>query len=253
VSVAASPRPPVFRRREELFGIAVICRARNLVAALGGRFSNELGIDLDRGGEEIERWALAATLLSNRVSISVALRTYKVLERAGIRTIGDVGTRNRKELVSLLNEGGYVDYGYVGNDESTASRLCALADAIARRCDGRLGVLGERFTDSEELERVLGALPGWGPMTARAFLRELRGLWPGADVVLGHRLAAAARHLHLPDESDALRSLAAASHLDFRDLEAGLVRLWFSHDLGGCPGGEECLFAGSERTGLRHY
>jgi hypothetical protein len=217
------------------------------VATLGGRFSLELGIDVDRGAEEIERWALAATLLGNGISTSVAMRTYRVLEQAGVRTVADAGDRDRKELVVLLEEGGYVRH------DGTASRLLALAEAVADRYDGRLATLGGHFTDSDELERALGVLPGWGPVTVRAFLRELRGVWPGADVTLDHRAAAAARHLHLPAGSDALRSVAAASHLDFRDLEAGLVRLGLSHDLTPCPGGEECPFAAFDANEFVHY
>ena len=36
--------------------------ARRVVGMLGGRYSAELGIDVDAGDAEIERWFLAATL-----------------------------------------------------------------------------------------------------------------------------------------------------------------------------------------------
>jgi hypothetical protein len=35
--------------------------ARTVVGVLGGRFSAELGIDVDAGDAEVERWFLAAT------------------------------------------------------------------------------------------------------------------------------------------------------------------------------------------------
>jgi hypothetical protein len=219
-----------------------------MVATLGGRFSLELGIDLDRDPEAVERWALAATLFGNRISTAVAMRTYRVLEHAGVRTIEDAGGRDRKELISLLGEGGYVRY-----DERTASRLLALAEVIADRYDGRLATLGEEVVDPGELERALRALPGWGPVTVQAFLRELRGVWPGAEIPLDTRAATAARHLELPSGSHALSSLAASAHLDFRDVEAALVRLCLCHDLAGCPGGEECPFAAFDRDQLVHF
>ena len=244
---AVASRRLTLRNQGEAYGIAVVCRAQHLVATLGGRFSLELDIDVDRGADEIERWALAATLFGNRISTSVALRTYRVLEHAGVRTIADAGGRNWEELVALLDEGGYVRY-----DERTASRLLALAEAIADRYDGRLATLGEQLVDAGELERALDALPGWGPVTVRAFLRELRGVWPGADVMLDQRAAAAARHLQLPTGLEALNSLAAVARLDLRDLEAGLVRLGLCHDLAKCPGGEECPFAAVDRARVVH-
>ena len=246
MSIVASPS--THRSRGRTYGIAASCRARHLVATLGGRFSLELGIDVGTGADEIERWALAATLFGNRISTSVALRTYRVLERAGIRTIADAGARDRKELVALLDEGGYARY-----DERTASRLVALADTIANRYSGRLSMIGEQLVDADELQRILRALPGWGPVTVHAFLRELRGVWPGATVPLDHRASAAAHHLRLPLELEALSSLAAVAHLDLTDLEAGLVRLALCHDLADCPGGEECPFAAFDREQFVHF
>ena len=124
-AVLSPPRPP-HRLRSQDFGFAAICRARKIVATLGGRFSLELGIDLDRDPEDVERWALAATLLGNRISTAVAMRTYRVFARAGVRTIGDAGGRNREELISLLDEGGYILYG-----EPMATRLLDLAEVVA--------------------------------------------------------------------------------------------------------------------------
>ena len=40
--------------------------ARQVVGMLGGRYSAELGIDVDAGDAEIERWFLAATLFGTR-------------------------------------------------------------------------------------------------------------------------------------------------------------------------------------------
>lgn len=248
MSVVLSPARPPPRLRTQDFGFAAICRARRIVATLGGRFSLELGIDLDRGPEDVERWALAATLLGNRISTAVAMRTFRVFARAGVRTIGDAGGRDRQELISLLDESGYVLYG-----EPMATRLLDLAEVVADRYDERLATLGEVVMDPRELEQALEDLPGWGPVTVGAFLRELRGVWPGADPPLDASAAIAARHVTLPDVSHALSTLAAAAHLDCRDLEAGLVRLCLCHDFAGCPGGEECRFAAFDSDQLVHF
>jgi hypothetical protein len=238
MSVLSSPSRTKRVQLEERPDVGMICRARKVVSTLGGRFSLELGIELDRDSEEVERWALAATLFGNRISTAIAIDTYRVFQRAGVETIADAGRRGRRELVGLLDLGGYARY-----DERTASRLHALADALADRYSGRLATLDEQVADPTELERALCALPGWSPATVRIFLRELRGVWRGADPELDERAAAAARHVDLPTTLGGLSSAAVTAHLDVRDLESALVRLALCHDLAACPGSEECPFA----------
>jgi hypothetical protein len=188
--------------------------ARAVVRQLGGRFSVELGIDVDAGDAEIDRWFLAATLFGTRISSSVAERAFQVLETGGIRRIAQASERTWDELVELLDAAGYVRY-----DFRTATRLQALAAAV-------------------------GDLPGWGPVTVGLFLRELRGVWPGARLPLDPRAAEAARHLGLLDATDGLeqvRAIAARAGVDARDLEAALVRLALRHRRRvGCPGGHAC-------------
>src|SRR5664279_823350 len=102
-------------------GRSAAATARRLVETLGGRYSAQLGISVDQGPDEVERWFLAATLFGHRISAEVAMRTYRTIERAGIRTIAEAAGATWDELVALLDEGGYVRY-----DFSTASRLLAL-------------------------------------------------------------------------------------------------------------------------------
>jgi hypothetical protein len=51
---------------------------RRLVAG-GGRFSTTLGIDVEAGDAEIDRWFLAATLFGARIPTTIAERTFHVL------------------------------------------------------------------------------------------------------------------------------------------------------------------------------
>ncbi len=192
--------------------------ARELVERLGGRFSVQMGIDVDRSDREVDRWFLAASLFGTRISWPIVERTYATLSRAGVETIEDAGRRSWGELVELLDAGGYVRY-----DERTASRLLRLAQVVAER-HGRISTLrAER--DARALEEALDALPGWGPTTVRLFLRELRGVWPAADPPLDERAAQAALAFGLPVRDVAtLRLLATRAGLDVRDLEAALVR-----------------------------
>jgi hypothetical protein len=116
---------------------------------------------------------------------------------------------------------------------------------LGGRYSAELAVIGRRFTAYPELCAALDALPGWGPVTVRLFLRELRGVWPGADPPLNERVAAAARHLGLASARpgmSGLAGLAAACKLDVRDLESGLVQLELAHSqaMAPCPGGHAC-------------
>lgn len=156
--------------------------ARRAVESLGGRYSTQLGIDVDRGGDEIERWALPATLFGARISAKIAERTFAVLEEAGVHSLADAGRRDIRELVELLDAGGYARY-----DLRTAERL----HAIARKLDARWSRRVNRVLDlpSDELWGALDALPGWGQVTVGLFLRELRGVRPEIDPPAGRTRA----------------------------------------------------------------
>jgi hypothetical protein len=216
--------------------------AATIVDVLGGRFSAEMGIDVDAVADDVERWFLAATLFGTRIATSVAVRTYRVLAAAGVATVADAAERSWAELVALLDRGGYARY-----DERTATRLHALATAVAERCPAGLVRHGAAIDDVEALRTELDALPGWGSVTIGAFLRELRGVWPAADPPVGADVVAAAHHAGLvgdgdPVTAEVLAAIAADDAIDRRDLEAALVRLAIAHHhrFDHCPGGRAC-------------
>jgi hypothetical protein len=224
--------------------------ARAVVAALGGRYSSRLGIDVDAGDDEIERWFLAATLFGTRISAAVAERTFSVLDGVGLHRVAQARHISWEDLVELLDEGGYVRY-----DFRTATRLQELAEVISERYGGEVCEIGRSFPRYLQLRQALDALPGWGPVTIQLFLRELRGVWPGAQPPLDQRAGSAARHLGLAAPGSGqldlrgLARLASEGGLDPRDLEGGLVRLALTHlrQKDSCPGGAFCtlLTAGS--------
>jgi hypothetical protein len=223
-----------------------LCRA--LVRALGGRYSNELGIDVDGGDAEVERWFLAATLFGTRISARVAERTFAVLADAGLVRIAQARHVPSEELTALLDAGGYARY-----DFRTTTRLEELSEVIDDRYGGQVAAIGRQFPGYQELRAALDALPGWGAVTIGLFLRELRGVWPGARPPLDDRAAAAADHLGLLASSpacpplDRIAVLAAAVGLDVRELEGGLVRLTLTHrsHMKSCLGGDACTVLGA--------
>src|SRR5688572_8703189 len=108
MTTACVPHRALNRNSSRMPGIGAICRARHIVATLGGRYSLELGIEVDRDAGEIDRWALAATLLGDPSAVSVAIHTYRVLERAGVGTLADVRACCREQLIRLVDQGSYV-------------------------------------------------------------------------------------------------------------------------------------------------
>lgn len=218
--------------------------AARAVEVLGGRYSMALGIDVDRGERELERWALAATLFGARISAEVAQRTFGVFEAAGIHTIDQAGRCEIERLIELLDTDGYARY-----DLRTAERLHAIADTRATHGHHLSALLS---LPSRERDPALRALPGWGPVTVALFLRELRGVYAAIEPPLDPRAASAAEHLGLverdePDPLARLRRLARSARLDVRDLEAALVRLSLAHRRHGstCPGGRHCTLLAS--------
>ncbi len=217
--------------------------ARQVVGMLGGRYSAELGIDVDAGDAEIERWFLAATLFGTRISARIAERAFRGLDEAGLRRIGQTRHMSSEDLVALLDAGGYARY-----DFRTATRLQDLSEIIDERYDGQAAVIGRRYQAYPALRAALIVLPGWGPVTVQLFLRELRGVWPGAQPPLDARAASGGRHLDLlsTEEGDIglpdIAQLAIDAGLDVRDLESGLVRLALAHHglRNPCPGGYRC-------------
>jgi hypothetical protein len=217
--------------------------ARSVVEVLGGRFSAELGIDVDAGDAEIERWFLAASLFGTRVSAGVAKRAFTALNEAGLTRVGQARHLPSEDLIGLLNAGGCTRY-----DSRTTSRLQLLSEIIDERYDGQAAEIGRRHQSYPALRTILIALPGWGQGTVELFLRELRGVWPGAQPPLDPRAAYGARHLgflgteQTPTALPQIAPLAAAAGLDVRDLESGLVRLALAHrrTRSSCPGGDQC-------------
>ena len=114
--------------------------ARLVVATLGGRYSTELGIDVDAGDAQVERWFLAATLFGTRISAAIAERTFRVLSDAGLARIGQARHIPEEDLIAYLDEGGYARY-----DFRTATRLQALSGVIGERYDGQVAVIGQRL------------------------------------------------------------------------------------------------------------
>jgi hypothetical protein len=214
--------------------------ATTLVSEFGGRYSTQLGIQLnDLDAAEIYKWLLAAILYGAPISEKIAMHTWQVLEHNGSLTPESIVCTGWDGLVNLLDEGGYARY-----DHKTATKMLVVSQTLLDRYAGNLNHLHAAALDSDDLaQRIMGLSKGIGPVTVQIFLRELRGRWNKAIPPLAQLAFQAAQALgFLPQDCDDDHQLALTllqdlweksgmSLLNFPDFEAALVRygLWLRH------------------------
>lgn len=107
----------------------------------------------------------------------------------------------------------------------------AITQRLLREYDGDVTELDKQSDSPSELERKLERFQGIGPVTARIFLRELRGEWKNADPELTEVEVKAARDLGLfSDRDNPTESVKQfweenkVNGYDFHNLQAALVR-----------------------------
>jgi endonuclease III len=178
-------------------------------------YSEELGIDLARRGDEQDfRWFLASLLFGARISETTAKNTYRSFLRHGLTSPKAILEAGWDALVaSVMREGGYVRYD--GRKSTQVLRDC---EKLITDYGGRLGRLHEVAQGARDLEDSLLAFYGVGPVTMNIFLRELRPFWAKAD----------------PDPLPVVEELAKRLSIDlgrygrksltFARVEAGLIR-----------------------------
>ena len=176
-------------------------------------YSEELGIDLSKGEEEIFKWFLASILFGRRISEEIAKRTYRTFERYNILSPEKIIEAGWDELVGILDEGGYVRY-----DFSTATRLLEICEELLDRY-GSLSKLHESAKDEKDLEKKLLAFKGIGPVTVNIFLRELRPFWEKANPDVLPLVKKYAEDMGIDLDKLDRKSMT------FARIEAGLIRL----------------------------
>lgn len=217
---------------------------RRLVRKVGRRHSKELGIYVDIGDTEVERWFLATTFVNQHSDFELFKHMYKKLQSMGISKISDVLNVEQRELEEFFER--------TVHTPRMAARLQKLAKVLQRDHNGGISSF-KRIPDYAGLKRELQNLPGYGRTAAHLFLRELRGVWPGAVPDMEGRTKNAAKHLHLVSEiggrdglevTPFLINLAQEAGVDVRDLEEALLKLGLQHarQYRNCPGGVDCEF-----------
>jgi len=150
---------------------------RGFVEAYGRLYSEELGVSVSGGDDEVFKWFLASLLFGAPITESSAAKTYACFRSRGVLTPRGILEAGWDGLVEILDEGGYTRY-----DFKTADKLLEVAGNLTRAYGGSLSRLCRLASDARDLEDRLKALgKGVGDVTVSIFLRELRGVWEKAD------------------------------------------------------------------------
>jgi hypothetical protein len=205
---------------------------RAVIRQYPGRFSVELGIDLDSGrGLEVFKWFLASVLFGARISGTIVNKTLREFVSRGIVSPRIILETGWDGLVEVLDQGGYVRY-----DFKTATKLLDLSRVLTEIYHADLADLHRAANSPGDLEQRLKSLAkGIGDVTVNIFLREMRSLWEKADPLPSDLAVSAAKDLGfvpraMKDGRKILELLmktwqhAGMKKQDFPDFEAALVR-----------------------------
>ena len=131
--------------------------------------AEDLHITLDDANEEgLFKWLIASFLMGKRIQGPIAAKAYQVVVDKHQRdTPRKLANCTHRQLVAMLGEAHYVRY-----DETTASRLLALAHKLNDEYAGKVGNIVSVSTDRDEFEKRLRAFEGIGPKTVEIFMRE---------------------------------------------------------------------------------
>jgi endonuclease III len=190
----------------------------------GRLYSDELGIDLERDPFE---WLIASILYGNRISTKIARNTFLVYRDAGLTTPESIDQASRGKLIEVHGKGGYTRY-----DGITATYMKDTAAKVIQDLDGKLAKLDEISDGPQDLEDRLLDFKGVGTVTARIFLREMRGIWKNADPEFTDIETNAALKLGIVTKRDGAKDEAmkmwrrnVVEGYSFRNLQAALVRI----------------------------
>ena len=129
---------------------------------------HDLGISLDAQDERtLFKWFVASFLMGKRIQAPIAAKAYHLLVNEHECDSPDRLARlSHRQLVAILGKAHYVRY-----DESTATRLSALALKLVNDYGGHFSALYTN-TDRHAFERRLLEFDGVGPKTVEIFMRD---------------------------------------------------------------------------------
>lgn len=132
--------------------------------------AQDLKIDL-RGATDVALF-IASFLMGKRIQGKIAANAYRVVvEQHQLNTPQKLALCTHRQLVVMLGQAHYVRY-----DETTASRLLALASKLNTEYAGKVSNIVEASADRHAFEKRLSEFEGIGPKTVEIFMREAADL-----------------------------------------------------------------------------
>jgi endonuclease III len=202
-----------------------------LIDKLGKPFYEVLNIKINSGDKnEVFKWFLASILFGARISETIAMNTFKEIERRNLVTPEKIRDTEWEELVDILDKGGYTRY-----DFKTADKLLEITKNLIKEYGGDLNILHKEAENPEDLELKIKKLgKGVGDITVSIFLRELRNIWEKADPRPTPLVILAAKNIGLikfKDPNEILKELkkiwsqTRIENKKFINFETSLLRL----------------------------
>ena len=132
--------------------------------------AEDLEISFGDASDEVAlfKWLIASFLMGKRIQADIAAQAYRVIVDIHQRdTPRKLAHCSHRELVRMLGEAHYVRY-----DETTATRLLALAHKLNNEYAGKVGNIVAEGADRQAFEKRLAEFDGIGPKTVEIFMRE---------------------------------------------------------------------------------
>jgi endonuclease III len=197
---------------------------RRVLKVAGTTYADEAGIRVNDKPMPLFQLLVLCMLASKPIDAKTAMRAARELFNAGLRTPADVLAADRRAIISAFGRAHYVRY-----DESSATRLTAMAQRVRDEFSGDLREIAERsHHDVAQARRMLKNFKGIGDTGADIFLREIQDSWTWVRPYFDDRATASARKLGLPSDPVALGKLSSRKNAR---LAAALVRISLDDDI----------------------
>ena len=197
---------------------------RRLLKAAGTTYAEEAGIRINDKPMPLFQLLVLCMLASKPIDATTAMRAARELFKTGLRTPKAVLASDRRTMISAFGRAHYVRY-----DESSATRLTDIAEAVRADYSGDLREIARRSQhDIRSAARMLKQFKGIGDTGADIYLREVQDVWTWARPYFDARATSAAKGLGLPADPKKLAALAPRANAR---LAAALVRSALDEEL----------------------